>query len=465
MTAAAETARASSCGLFPIAYPGATDPLKNELRTLYGQLCQDASSMVRKATARNFGNFADTVERLYWQNQIILTFEINLTFDDDEDQGKTLDQQEWIVDHVQDKCRRACHIFSDQSNEPCEAAGPDASRTDLVIAYVWLLGDDENEIQRAAIDHLVLFCQILRPEFLFHYILNSVMVLFSPDPSQYALSGRVICNLVFCLGQILGIIPWLYSPEEQERAWDWVSDSFMYCWRTRLQFAEQSESRITDEFTFYVSTVLLFMCNYDESFLGLISTKVVSSGLLEFLVWAEGVILTGDFVKTLHEFLWKLFEEPQFGIEFGKVFIDYYPALMKAEVTGTELVFSKYQLASKFSAKIFGLPDLTQRLVKEMGLLTMLLTSLAETLKSYNSENGVEVIRVTCRLMDNILQVHQSGGYVHGRRRFLGLWAKNLQLLCGLNPPTQDMELLFYTWWCILCGWMTTEIRNSFSIG
>ncbi|OEL21536.1 Serine/threonine-protein phosphatase 2A 65 kDa regulatory subunit A beta isoform, partial [Dichanthelium oligosanthes] len=75
------TARVSSCGLFHIAYPSAPDQLKTELRTIYGQLCQDDMPMVRRAAASNLGKFAATVEQSHLKTEIMSIFD-DLTQDD-----------------------------------------------------------------------------------------------------------------------------------------------------------------------------------------------------------------------------------------------------------------------------------------------------------------------------------------------------------------------------------------------
>ncbi|ONK68621.1 uncharacterized protein A4U43_C05F14050, partial [Asparagus officinalis] len=69
------TARVSSCGLFHIAYPSALDPLKAELRSIYGQLCQDDMPMVRRSAATNLGKFAAKIEQSYLKTDIMSLFE------------------------------------------------------------------------------------------------------------------------------------------------------------------------------------------------------------------------------------------------------------------------------------------------------------------------------------------------------------------------------------------------------
>lgn len=69
------TARVSSCGLFHIAYQSAPDALKTELRTIYGQLCQDDMPMVRRSAATNLGKFSATVEAGQLKTEIMSMFD------------------------------------------------------------------------------------------------------------------------------------------------------------------------------------------------------------------------------------------------------------------------------------------------------------------------------------------------------------------------------------------------------
>ncbi|GMP38650.1 hypothetical protein CsSME_00009808 [Camellia sinensis var. sinensis] len=61
------TARVSACGLFHIAYPSASEMLKTELRSIYGQLCQDDMPMVRRSAA--------TVEPAHLKTDVMSIFE------------------------------------------------------------------------------------------------------------------------------------------------------------------------------------------------------------------------------------------------------------------------------------------------------------------------------------------------------------------------------------------------------
>ena len=68
------TARVSACGVFHIVYPAASEPVRSELRTLFGQLSHDDMPMVRRSAALNIGKFAATVEPQYLKTDILSFF-------------------------------------------------------------------------------------------------------------------------------------------------------------------------------------------------------------------------------------------------------------------------------------------------------------------------------------------------------------------------------------------------------
>ena len=49
------TSRTSACGLFSVAYPGAGENTKQELRQMFRNLCGDDTPMVRRAAAGKLG--------------------------------------------------------------------------------------------------------------------------------------------------------------------------------------------------------------------------------------------------------------------------------------------------------------------------------------------------------------------------------------------------------------------------
>lgn len=74
------TSRVSSCGLFHIPYPSASGTLKDELRSIYGQLCQDDMPMVRRSAASKLGQFAAKIEPEHLKSDILSLFQ-KLTHD------------------------------------------------------------------------------------------------------------------------------------------------------------------------------------------------------------------------------------------------------------------------------------------------------------------------------------------------------------------------------------------------
>ncbi|KAK8940271.1 Serine/threonine-protein phosphatase 2A 65 kDa regulatory subunit A beta isoform [Platanthera guangdongensis] len=199
------TARVSSCGLFHIAYPSSPDMLKAELRSIYGQLCQDDMPMVRRSAASNLGKFASTVEQSHLKADVMSMFE-DLTHDDQDSVrllavegcaslGKLLEPSECvshilpvIINFSQDKSWRVRYMVANQLYELSEAVGPETTRSELVPAYVRLLRDNEAEVRIAAAGKVTKFSQILGPELAIQHILPCVKDL-SSDSSQHVRSA------------------------------------------------------------------------------------------------------------------------------------------------------------------------------------------------------------------------------------------------------------------------------------
>lgn len=68
------TSRVSAAGLFATAYPKVTPALRQELRTLFTNLCKDETPMVRRAAAQKLGGFAKVVEREYVSRELMQLF-------------------------------------------------------------------------------------------------------------------------------------------------------------------------------------------------------------------------------------------------------------------------------------------------------------------------------------------------------------------------------------------------------
>lgn len=160
-------------------------------------------------------------------------------------------------------------------------------------------------------------------------------------------------------------------------------------WKDRLTGVSDSNpkgKKAANDLTFAMANMLLDFCKHSESLLSFIA-GLCSTELLSVVVRAER-FSTNDVVKKLHELLLKLLGEPNFKYEFAKVFLTYYPSLVKEVIKeGSDLPLKRYPLVSMFSVQILTVPTLTPRLVKEINLLNMLLGCLENIFISC-AENG-----------------------------------------------------------------------------
>ena len=80
-------------------------------------------------------------------------------------------QQQQQLGSRQDKSWHVWYMVANQLYELCDVVGPEATRSDLVPAYVWLQRDNEAEVRIAAAGKVSKFCQILNPELAIQQIL------------------------------------------------------------------------------------------------------------------------------------------------------------------------------------------------------------------------------------------------------------------------------------------------------
>jgi len=64
------TTRVSATGLFAAVYQHVSDPLQSELRSLFNNLCNDDTPMVRKAAFHNLGKFAGSLQKQYFKSDV-----------------------------------------------------------------------------------------------------------------------------------------------------------------------------------------------------------------------------------------------------------------------------------------------------------------------------------------------------------------------------------------------------------
>lgn len=269
-------------------------------------------------------------------------------------------------------------------------------------------------------------------------------------------------------------------PENIASAVGPILECLFIVWRSKLVSAETvwkenqraNENdivcrKMANELTFVVVEMLLEFCKHSESLLSFISSRVISLvGLLEILLRAER-FLSEVVVKKLQELLLKLLAEPVFKYEFAKVFLSYYPLVIKDAIKeGDICINKKYPLLSTFSVQILTVPTLTLRLVNERNLLTMLFGCLGEIFVSSAGEDGrIEVTKwgnvyeTTHRVLGDIKFVlsHEevSRHVLSDQQDISGTWIKFLAFLQGINPvkretgihieeENESMNLLFF---------------------
>lgn len=252
-------------------------------------------------------------------------------------------------------------------------------------------------------------------------------------------------------------------PEKFSNSMGPVLDSLLHFWTKKLSFAEsifqespQVDDRavelkqVADELTSSVVEMLLEFCKHSESLLSFISQRVFAAfGLLDILVRAER-FLNDDVVRKLHELLLKFLGEPQFKYEFAKVFLCYYPAVVKDAVKeNNDSVFKKFALLSTFSVQILTVPTLTPRLVKEMNLLSILFDCLEEIFRSCAGEDNKLQVNKWGNLYETTIRVVEDIRFVmshsevpkyvtYDRRDLLKSWMRLLSFVQGMNPQKRE---------------------------
>lgn len=240
-------------------------------------------------------------------------------------------------------------------------------------------------------------------------------------------------------------------PEEVENTVSPVLRSLFRCWEVRLTTASDVPKRkkAANDLTFAMADMLLEFCKHSESLLSFIARLMFSStDLLSVLAKAER-FSTNDVVKKLHELFLKLLGEPTFKYEFAKVFLNYYPSVIKEAIKeGSDLPLKRYPLVSMFSVQILTVPTLTPRLVKEVNLLTMLFGCLEDIFISC-AENGclqvsrwVHLYETTIRVVEDIRFVMshaEVSKYVtNNHQDFSRTWLKLLSYVQGMNPQKRE---------------------------
>lgn len=160
------TSRTSAAALFSAIYSKVSTSTQDDLRKMYGALCNDDTPMVRRAAARDLGSFAKNLSKESVVTDVIPLYRKLST--DDQDSVRLLTVQDLIAiaeilphsetknyllgsirQAVWDKSWRVRYMVADHFVKLASAVGEDVVRDDLVAAFVALLKDNEAEVRTA----------------------------------------------------------------------------------------------------------------------------------------------------------------------------------------------------------------------------------------------------------------------------------------------------------------------------
>jgi serine/threonine-protein phosphatase 2A regulatory subunit A len=216
------TTRVSACGLFHNGYNSVSPEIQSELRSLFNNLCNDDTPMVRKAAFQNLGKFALALQKQYFKSDIYPIVKA-VSIDDIDSMriysidacaalSKTVDSTEFsniilpIIEALQDdnswRVRQslatnfaavASNINVNSSSSANESIGKK-----LMQVYCKLLKDKESEVRVAACEKLESSAAAIR--YGLSDYLSPVLESLSVDPVQnvrVAFSCSVIglCNI------------------------------------------------------------------------------------------------------------------------------------------------------------------------------------------------------------------------------------------------------------------------------
>ncbi|KAI0498324.1 hypothetical protein KFK09_021565 [Dendrobium nobile] len=243
-------------------------------------------------------------------------------------------------------------------------------------------------------------------------------------------------------------------PQELANSIGPVLDHLLFCWKEKVISVEYKHGEDADHGDVYkkaanglssaIIQMLIDFCNCSESLLSFISRRLMTcSGLPDVLLKAEK-LLDMEVVKRLHELLLKLLGDPLFKYDFAKIFIQYYPYIVKEMIKDSSDFLERDLKLATFSVQIFTVPTLTMRLVTEVDLLSVLLGCLKDLFLScadadghLQASNWANIYEATIRLIEDFRYVmsHQEvPAYVACERPDISKnWIFLLRLVQGMD--------------------------------
>lgn len=161
------TTRVSACGLFPHVYASCTESVQEELRSLFNNLCNDDTPMVRKAAYQNLGEFASNVQKQFFKSDIVPILKALSTDDMDSMRiytieccsslSKKVEAADLIgtlmplIDALQDDTSwRVRKSFCKNCAELCRNVGEATASKRILPLFAKLLKDKEAEVRQTA---------------------------------------------------------------------------------------------------------------------------------------------------------------------------------------------------------------------------------------------------------------------------------------------------------------------------
>ncbi|KAH6589739.1 hypothetical protein BASA50_009832 [Batrachochytrium salamandrivorans] len=213
------TSRTSACGLYAPAYPLMMPAYQDELRTLYAQLCNDDTPMVRRSAATYLAKFTKSLSKAHVISSLLPVF--NSLAQDEQDSVRLLmvdslvsiaealtpeECKQYLLAVLRslcaDKSWRVRYMIADKFVSLSKTVGADIVKEDLTTAFVHILKDNEAEVRTAASTQVPGFSALISQELILSEILPCVKDLVS-DSSQHvrAALATQISNLAPILGK------------------------------------------------------------------------------------------------------------------------------------------------------------------------------------------------------------------------------------------------------------------------
>ncbi|KAI9322263.1 armadillo-type protein [Dichotomocladium elegans] len=217
------TSRISATGLYASAYPKCSSEQQTELRSMFGQLIQDDTPMVRRAATKAFGNFVKQLSKEELMSQFMPLF-VRLT-NDDQDTVRHLTVEDLAeISRIlspeenkqtllpilkalgQDRSWRVRYVVASSFTKLCETLGESITREELVSLFVSLIKDSEGEVKASAIGQIAAFSRMVDELTVMDKVLPCIkdLVIDTNQVVRAAVANN-ICELAPILGKDITI--------------------------------------------------------------------------------------------------------------------------------------------------------------------------------------------------------------------------------------------------------------------